>query len=232
MSSRKTVLITGANRGLGLGLAGSYLAKGHHVIAAARNPDGARELWELERDYGNRCKIVGLDVTSDQDLKRLAKDLAGAPLDLLINNAGVLPHSGAPFPKVTADDLMKAFTVNTIAPLRALQELLPNLLAASQPVVATISSKVGSIADNTSGGMYAYRISKTAVNMMNRSFALEYPKIIAVVLHPGWVQTDMGGANAPTTVADSIAGLTQVIDKLTPKDSGRFFDFRGTELPW
>ncbi len=229
MSQKKLVLITGASRGIGLGLVEKYLAKGYEVIAAARNPDGSRELWEAERDYGKRCRIVELDVTRDADLARLATELDGQAIDVLINNAGVMPDGGS-FAAVSADAMLKGFTVNVLGPLRVLQHLEKNLRRGA--VVATISSKMGSIGDNTSGGSYAYRVSKSAVNMLNRSFAADHPELIAVVLHPGWVKTDMGGSSAPTTVDESTNGIVAVLDGLTTEHSGRFFDFKGKELAW
>jgi NAD(P)-dependent dehydrogenase (short-subunit alcohol dehydrogenase family) len=228
----RTVLITGANRGIGYGLATQFLKAGWDVVAAARNPDGARELWELERDYPQRCRIVTLDVTNDADVRKLADLLAGKPLDVLVNNAGVMPESGVPFARVSADAMLKAFSVNVLGPMRVTQELLPSLTSAERPVVATITSKMGSVADNTSGGSYAYRVSKAAVNMLSKSLTCDQPKLTCLVLHPGWVQTDMGGRGAPTSIDESTQGLFQVITKAQPKDSGRFLDFRGQEIPW
>lgn len=231
MSKGKTALITGANRGIGLGLTEQLLSKGWEVIATARNPDGSRELWETERDYGKRCQIEELDVTSDADLKRLAAKLKGRPIDLLINNAGVMPERDG-FEKVSADAMLKGFTVNVLGPLKVTQALLPNLKAGTHPVVGTVTSKMGSIADNSSGGYYAYRVSKAAVNMVNKSFAVDFPEIISVVLHPGWVKTAMGGDQAPTSVEESTQGMLQVLLGAKPEDSGKFFDFRGKEIPW
>lgn len=227
----KNVFITGANRGIGLGLVHHYLAKGSTVFAAARNPDASREFWELERDYGTRFRPVALDVTSDTEASEAAKRLGDEPLDLLINNAGILPKEEA-FADVSLENMRRAFEVNVLGPMRVTQKLLANLTKSRRPVVVTISSKMGSITDNGSGGSYAYRTSKTAVNMVNKSFTCDHPKIIAVVLHPGWVQTDMGGKGARTTIEESVTGLGRVIDELKPSDSGHFFDFQGKEIPW
>lgn len=232
MTTAKTLFITGANRGIGLGLTRAFLAKGHTVHAAARNPDGARDLWELESDFGPRCRIHQLDVAREGDLQKVASELKNTPIDILINNAGIYAEAQVSFDKVTADSLHKAFAVNSIAPLLVTQKLLPSLKASPEPVVATITSKMGSIADNTSGGAYAYRMSKAAVNMFNKSFAADHPGVTAVVLHPGWVKTDMGGKQAPTEITESAEGLMKVILKLTTKDSGKFFDFSGQSLPW
>ncbi len=232
MSRRSTVLITGANRGIGLALTQQFLAKGWDVVATARHPDGARELWEAERDYGERCRIVEMDVTCDADLDRVAKQLAGKPLDLLINNAGVLTDRAESLEQVTVDSMLKSFTVNTLGPLRVMQKFLANLQAGDSPKVGTITSKMGSVGDNTSGGYYAYRASKVAVNMVNKSFACDYPGIIAVVIHPGWVQTAMGGAGAPVTAEEAAAGICNVLLGLSSESSGRFYDYKGKEIPW
>lgn len=226
------ILITGANRGIGLGLVKAWLAKGHHVHAAARHPDHARELWELETDYKDRCHLHALDVTHDDQIAHLASRLSGTPIHMLINNAGILPSWSSSFQDLTKADLLRAFEVNTVAPIRVTQAFLPHLKAAGHPIVATLSSLMGSVADNTSGGAYAYRISKTAVNMWNKSFAIDHPWLTAVVLHPGWVKTDMGGVNAPTEVEEAVTGLVRVLSSIPAEDSGHFIDFRGRQIPW
>lgn len=228
----KKIFITGANRGLGLGLAQVFLQRGHHIVAAARNIDGARDLWELERDYGTRCQLLELDVTSDRDADLAAKTLGDTTIDVLVNNAGILLESNKDFESLSFDAIAKTFAVNSIAPLRITRALLPNLARASMPVVATLSSKMGSIADNSSGGAYAYRASKAAVNALYKSFALDFKNITAVVLHPGWVQTDMGGAGATLSVEQSTESLADVILGLKKQDSGRFFDYLGQAIPW
>jgi NAD(P)-dependent dehydrogenase (short-subunit alcohol dehydrogenase family) len=230
-TAKKTVFITGANRGIGLGLARAFLAGGHSVIAAARHPDGSRELWELEADFKSRCRIVQLDVTSDEDLARLPA-AAPQPIDLLVNNAGILLDREGEFAKADAEALLKSFAVNAVAPLRVAQRLLPALLAAPKPVAAFMSSRMGSLADNRTGGYYAYRMSKAALNMLTRSLAADFKQLTAVALHPGWVQTEMGGSGATTSIDESTAGLVKVLLGLTTKDSGRFLDFRGAEVPW
>jgi len=229
---RKTILITGANRGIGLGLANKFLAHGHSVIATARNPDGARDLWALEHAYPGSFRILGLDVTSATGLQHLRTALAGQAIDVLINNAGYLSNPGSGFVELTPDELHKSFAINATGSLLVTQCLLTNLQAAAEPIMVAISSKMGSIADNSSGGYYAYRMSKTALNMFVRSFANDYPDITSVTLHPGWVKTDMGGAAAPTTVEESASGLFDVITKLKPVDSGRFIDFLGANVDW
>jgi len=227
-----TVLITGANRGIGLGLTRLFLASGYQVLAAARNPDGARDLWELESEYKGRCQLVPLDVAAPTSVKQLARELRGRGIDILINNAGVYPDANLSFDRLTVDDFTKAFTVNTLGPIQVTQALLPNLRASHSRIVAVVSSRMGSIADNTSGGAYAYRISKAAVDMFVKTLSNDEPDLIAVALHPGWVKTEMGGSAAPVEVDDSAAGLHHVLTSLKPRDTGRFIDFKGKDIPW
>ena len=144
----------------------------------------------------------------------------------------MLIHGSSPFAELATKDLVKMFDVNAVGAVRVTQSLLPALLKSERPIVANISSKMGSISDNTGGGHYGYRMSKAAMNMFNKSLAVDFPKLIAVCFHPGWVQTEMGGKAAPTSVGESVSGLGELIDKLEPKHSGRFFDFNGEELPW
>lgn len=226
------VLITGANRGIGLGLAGYYLANGARVFACARNPDGARELWEHERDFGKRCQIVRLDVANDKEIATLPTAVGDLALDLLINNAGILPERDASLAEVSSANMLKTFQVNVIGPMAVTQALLPQLKRSKSPIVVNITSKMGSLGDNRSGGNYSYRISKTALNMLNLNMALELKDTICVAIHPGWVETQMGGPNAPVSVDTSVSGIARVIKGLTLKDSGRFVDFQGQEIPW
>ena len=189
-------------------------------------------MWDLEHSYPGRCRILELDVTEERDIQRLKADLKNQAIDLLINNAGFLAPPAAGFVDLTPDAVTKSFTINTLGPIRVTQSLLPNLQASASPIVAVISSMMGSIADNSSGGYYAYRMSKAAVNMFVKSFAVDYPDITTVTLHPGWVKTDMGGPAAPTTVEESTTGLYELIAKLKNIDSGRFIDFTGQDVPW
>jgi NAD(P)-dependent dehydrogenase (short-subunit alcohol dehydrogenase family) len=228
---KKRVLITGANRGIGLGLTSRFLVEGYEVIATMRNPDGAREIWELESEFPGRLTSLELDVTDEGTIKKAAAAVEGK-IDIIINNAGVFPNKNSSFSDLKSEDLIKAFEVNTIGPVLVTQAFLPHLEKSDDPKVIHISSKVGSIDDNSGGGMYAYRCSKTALNMINKSLALEFPDIVCTVLHPGWVQTQMGGSNAPTEVLDSTEGLFKVINNLGPKDTAKFVDYKGKEIPW
>jgi NAD(P)-dependent dehydrogenase (short-subunit alcohol dehydrogenase family) len=222
-----TVLVTGANRGIGLELARQLRARGHQVIGTARNVQDATELKETG------AVVVQLDVADSNSVRAMAKELEGQKIDLLINNAGISGHNAGSFAETDFDQLGTIFDVNSLGPMRVTQALLPNLLAGNGKTVVQISSVMGSIANN-SGGYYGYRASKTALNMLNKSLALELADmgITCMVLHPGWVQTRMGGAEAAITPQVSVSGMMQVIADLSPEDSGRFLDYQGNELPW
>ncbi len=221
------VLITGANRGLGLELARQYGEAGWHVIGTARKPDAAAEL----RDTGAR--ILQLDVTDADSVASMATELDGQPIDLLINNAGVLDRNSA-FPEVDIDTVEWILDVNVLGPMRVTQALLPNLSAGDRKTIVGISSGLGSLAQNQSGGLYGYRESKVALNMFTLSLANELRDdgFIVIAMNPGWVQTDMGGENAALTPEQSISGIRSVIDSLTPEDTGTFRVHNGGTNPW
>ncbi len=222
-----TVLVTGANRGIGLELVRQLRAQGHQVIGTARNPAEASELKETG------AVLVSLDVADSNSVRAMAEELEGQKIDLLINNAGIMGHSAKSFAETDFDQVVTTFDVNSLGPMRVTQALLPNLLAGKGKTVVQISSTMGSITNN-GGGYYGYRASKSALNMLNKSLALELADmgITSIVLHPGWVQTRLGGAGAAITTQESVAGMLAVIDELGPEDTGRFLDYQGKELPW
>lgn len=228
----QTVCITGAARGLGLGYTEHYLQAGWQVLAVARKAGEKEGLKKLSQKYGSQLELFDADVTRTESLLPLQKRWATQPLDLLINNAGVLLDRQMEFEKLPLDTLRESFEVNVIAPVALTQMALPALQKSQKPVVVMMSTLMASITDNASGGYYAYRSSKTALNMVTRSLANDCPWLITVALHPGWVQTDMGGAQAPTSVEESISGLTHVIAGLRAEDSGQFRNFKGQTLPW
>src|SRR4029453_13780228 len=199
-----TVLVTGANRGLGLEFARQYAADGWRVIACCRSPKDAPELRKLN----GKVELHALAATPPDSIRPLSKTLAGTPVDVLINNAGI--HGDRrPFGETDAGLWRKIFDVNTIAPMQVFAALLENVAASAQRKVANISSKVGSIGDGPSGGSYAYRSSKTALNMamVNAAYELKGRGITILLIHPGWVQTDMGGPSAPVGIAQRIPGM-------------------------
>jgi NAD(P)-dependent dehydrogenase (short-subunit alcohol dehydrogenase family) len=223
----RTVLITGANRGIGLELSRQYAAAGWRVIGTARKPESARELIELGAD------VLQLDVTDPASVERMVQALGGRPVDLLVNNAGILPMMRS----VEEADMaayQRVMDVNTLGPVRVTRSILPNLRSGQLRMIVNITSNLGSIAGNTSGGFYGYRESKAALNMFTKSLAADLgPEgFTCIVLHPGWVRTDMGGPNAPTTVQESALGMRRVIDGLSRADNGTFWSFEGERVPW
>jgi NAD(P)-dependent dehydrogenase (short-subunit alcohol dehydrogenase family) len=228
----ETWVVTGASRGIGLELVKELLTQGHQVIGACRNPDGARDLWEIKSDYKNRFRYVKLDVSSADSVAEFGAGLKNDTIDVLVNNAGILKGAGESLDGLDIESVLKSIQVNTIGPIRVTQILMPCLKRAKSPKVVNVTSLMGSIADNGSGGYYGYRMSKAALNMFGSCLSKEFPNITTLQMHPGWVKTDMGGAQAPTEREDSVRGMIDVIKGATIKDSGRFLDFRGKELPW
>jgi NAD(P)-dependent dehydrogenase (short-subunit alcohol dehydrogenase family) len=223
----KTVLITGANRGLGLEFARQYAKAGWSVIGTARKPEKAADLKALG------VRVMQLDVADEASVEQLATGLEKHPIDLLINNAG-MANRGAEFETVDFDLLERVLSVNTVGPMRVTQALLPNLRLGSTKKIVNISSDLGSIEKNTGGNFIGYRESKAALNMFTRSMAAELGDegFTCVVMSPGWVHTDMGGPEAPLSPAESITGMRAVIDGLKPEDSGSFQKYDGTTVPW
>ena len=228
-----TVLITGANRGLGLEFARQYLADGWQVYATCRDPASASELRQLAEDSGERLRILAMDVTDARSVKAAA-ELAGEPIDLLLNNAGVGGARNQTIGSIDYEAWAKVLDVNTMGPLRVSEAFVDHVARSERKLIVTLTSGMGSIADNTSGGSIAYRSSKAAVNMVMRSLAIDLgPRgITCVVVNPGWVRTDMGGPHASLTPAESVMRLRRLIDTLGPAHSGKFFNHDGREYAW
>jgi NAD(P)-dependent dehydrogenase (short-subunit alcohol dehydrogenase family) len=229
--SRRTGLITGANRGLGLEFARQYRAAGWQVIATARQPEAAEDLKAL----GEGVRIVPLDVTKPESVAALKASLGHQPIDLLINNAGQgVGLKGGSLAELKIEEFESVVEVNTLGPVRVTQALLPNLRAGKGKMIVGISSGLGSIAENREGGFYGYRESKAALDMFMRSLAAELKPdgFICVSLIPGWVKTDMGGPNAPLTPEESVTGMRKVLDGLKPENTGQFWSYKGSQVPW
>lgn len=222
-----TVLITGANRGIGLEYARQFAAKGYKVIGTARDPADAKELAAVAG------RVEPLDVTDAASVAALAARLNGVAIDILVNNAGMFDRKDVSVDRVDFVMMEQTFAVNTLGPLRVTQALLPNLRAGKRRTIVNMSSQLGSI-EQSNGDWYAYRASKAALNQITRTLSAELASdgFTVVVLHPGWVRTDMGGAGATYTPQESVRGLITVIDKLGPADNGRFYDFKGNPIPW
>ena len=231
----KTLLITGANRGIGLEFVRQYAAEGWQVFACCRKPAAADLLNRLVNQFPDRIQAHALDVTDHQQIEQLAQTLTGQPIDLLINNAGVYPPDrGDAFGKTDYAAWQHAFEVNTMAPLKMTEAFIKQVARSELKTIVTITSKMGSVADNRGGGSYIYRSSKAGVNIVVKSLSIDLnpQKIIAVVLHPGWVKTDMGGPGALITTEQSVTGMRRVIGNLTLQDSGKFYAFDGQIVPW
>jgi NAD(P)-dependent dehydrogenase (short-subunit alcohol dehydrogenase family) len=226
-----TVLITGTNRGIGLEFAKQYAEAGWDVLACCRNPQSANNLNTLASQYTN-IKILTLDVSDFKQVDYLARELKDTQIDVLINNAGVYPSGGLSDKEV--ETWLNGFKVNSIAPLKVAMAFRPLIEKSQLKKLVTLSSKMGSIDDNTSGGSYMYRSTKTAINMIMKSLSIDLaPSGISVVtLHPGWVETDMGGPNALINTETSVRGLRQVIDDLSLSNTGKFIAYDGKEIPW
>ena len=227
-NNQETVVITGANRGIGLALATQFKKEGYHVIATARKPAKAKALTKLD------IAIEQLDITDKQSVKAFANRLNGKPVDILINNAGIGGHATRNFADLDIDKLKTVLDVNSLGALRVTQALLPNIEQSKRKVVASISSRMGSIEQNSSGSVMGYRASKTALNSFNKSLSAEFSSkgFIFVVLHPGWVRTDMTSDQATYSTEESAKGLFKVIKGLNTKDNGKFYDLHGKPISW
>jgi NAD(P)-dependent dehydrogenase (short-subunit alcohol dehydrogenase family) len=226
-----TILITGTNRGIGLELTKQYAEAGWQVFACCREPKLATALNALAADHSN-ITIYPLDIANFKQIDALAKQLNNVVIDILINNAGVYPEGN--LSDADVDNWLNGFKVNSIAPLKIATAFTPHLAKSQLKKLATLSSKMGSIDDNTSGGSYMYRSTKSAVNSVMKSLSIDLKKhgIAVVTLHPGWVETDMGGPNALISTQTSVAGLRQVIDALTLESTGKFIAYDGKEVAW
>jgi NAD(P)-dependent dehydrogenase (short-subunit alcohol dehydrogenase family) len=229
-----STLITGANRGLGLEFARQYLADGWQVYATCRDRASASELSGLADASGGKLRILELDVTDLASVTAAAEELDGAAIDLLLNNAGVGGARGQSVGNIDYDAWAMVLDVNTMGPMRVSEAFVDHVARSERKLIVTLTSGMGSIGDNTSGGAFAYRSSKAAVNMVMRSLAIDLaPRgITCIVVNPGWVLTDMGGAHATTTPAESIARLRRLIENLVPAHSGKFFNHDGREYEW
>ena len=228
-----SILITGTNRGIGLEFVKHYLKNNEKVIATYRNRNSAKDLLELENTTSD-LSLLKLDVSKPNSIDEFTSKIANQPIDTFINNAGVFGPRNIEFGNFNAKEWLDVFNINTIAPLLITQKILKNLRLGKNKKLAFISSKVGSIEDNTGGGMYIYRASKTALNQVIKSLSIDLKEenFIAVALHPGWVQTDMGGPNALIDTKTSVKGMAEVIDNLAPKNSGKFYNYDGSPIPW
>ena len=229
-----SVLITSANRGLGLEFAVQYLAAQWQVYGACREPQAADKLQQLARKDPQRLRILAMDVTDAASVAAATERVGERGIDLLINSAGISGPSGQRTGRVDYGSWMQVLDVNTLGPMRVTEAFIEHLSRSERKLIVTITSGMGSIADNTSGGSIAYRSSKAAVNMAMRSAAIDLRSrgITCVLVNPGWVRTDMGGPNATLPVDASVSAMRALIERLGASQSGRFFNYDGREYPW
>jgi NAD(P)-dependent dehydrogenase (short-subunit alcohol dehydrogenase family) len=225
-----TILITSANRGIGLALAQHAAKRGYTVIGTARTPDSADAL----RATGAR--VEQLEMISDESCKALAIRLGDEAIDVVINNAGIFLHDCDDLEDFNAESFMRTLETNTLGPLLLTRALIPQLERSERKLLVQHSSDLGSIADASTGrqGALGYRISKAGLNMATATIAHELkPRgITCVAVHPGWVRTDLGGPHADLSSDESASSILDTIEGLTHADSGRYMDFAGNELPW
>lgn len=237
-----TVLITGAGRGLGREFVRQYAADGWRVLAVVRYPARAPQLHELAAASGGRVTVHAADVGDHASVDALAAQLRGTAIDVLINNAGTMGRetfatlgmNAQRFGYTNYEDWLETFRINVQGPMKMAEAFVQHVAASDQKKIVTLTSVLGSIASNATGGLYAYRTTKSAANSLMRAMALDLARdgIICAPLHPGWARTDMGGEKAPLDPQDSVAGLRRVIAMLDRQSAGRFLQYDGTELPW
>ncbi len=233
----ENVFITGASRGIGLGLTKGFLTQGDRVIAACRNPEKNSELQTLLQKYPGSLFLVALEVNSDGPVKKAALEVSAKidHLDILINNAGISPGpAAAKLEEVDLKNCRDAYETNVLGPLRVTREFLPLLRKSKNPRVVNITSGLASLSGKSEGGFYAYGVSKAALNMLTRTMAFQFKGegITCVCLDPGWVKTDMGGPNAPLTPEEATSAIVKTAKGLTIERTSQFIYQDGRELRW
>ncbi len=228
-----TVLTTGANRGIGLELLKQYAQEGWHTIGTCRSlasADDARALAEGE----DSVSLYELEVSDSAAVTALAEKLQGVAIDVLILNAGMMGVRSNKLGELDAEEFSRVLDVNAVAQAMCLQAFAPHVAASEKRVIVGMGSYLGSMGCNSDGGNYSYRASKAALHaiMVSASHDLRERGVTSIVMHPGWVQTDMGGPNATVDAPTAVRGIRKVIDGLTLSDSGRLLTYDGGELPW
>ncbi len=228
------VLITGANRGIGLEMVRYAMQQGWRVFACCRDPHNADNLFNIARLSNGRISVHIADMLELATVQALSYELRHEPIDILINNAGIYGSDKNTFGAVDVDSWLQTFQVNSIAPLKMVEAFSEQLMMGQRKLVACMSSKMGSMSDNGYGNSYIYRSSKAALNAVVKSLSIDLKEkgVISVALHPGWVKTEMGGPNAEISTAECVTQIFTNLSTLTINDSGRFIDIDGTDIPW
>ena len=228
------VLVTGANRGLGLEFCRQYAETGWLVLACCRKPEQAAALRELAEQHGN-LQILPLQVTDFAAIDSLSQQLAKASIDVLINNAGIYgDHAQRAFGHLDYENWNRTLRINLQAPVKMAEAFLPQVQRSAKKLLVAISSQMGCISDNSSGGSLLYRSSKAGLNAVMKSLSIDLAvqKVGVLIFHPGWVRTDMGGAQGLIDAATSVAGMRQQIEQFDIRHSGRFIKYDGTTMSW
>jgi len=228
------ILITGANRGIGLEMVKYSAEQGWRVFACCRNPHNADDLFNIAKPSNGQISVHIADMQELSTLQALSYELRNDAIDMLVNNAGIYGSDKNKFGSVDVDSWLQAFQVNSIAPLKMVEAFSEQLRMGKRKVVACMSSKMGSMADNGYGNSYIYRSSKAALNAVVKSLSIDLKEqgIISVALHPGWVKTDMGGPGAEISTRECVEQLFAHLLQLNIEDSGRFIDIDGSDIPW
>ena len=229
-----TILITGANRGLGLEFARQYAEQGWRVLACCRNPQSADELNLIQTEHAETVHVYPLDVSNLNAIEKLAQQLNDVSIDVLLNNAGTYGSPNHSFGQVDYQDWSRTFLINTIAPMKMAETFIKHVTASQMKKMIFLTSKMGSQEDNTSGGSYIYRSSKSALNAVVKSLSIDFKPlgVSVLILHPGWVKTDMGGPHALISAEQSVKSIRELIQGLTLDGSGLFLDYQGNIIPW
>ncbi len=228
-STPRTILLAGASRGLGLGLVSEFLGRGWHVVATMRNPGRAAELQRLQQAHQDRLTLETLDIADPASIKALATKLTAAKLDALFVVAGISTQRDTKLQDLPAAQIAEEFITNATAPVALAETMLGQV--APGGTIAFMTSILGSLASNAGGGLDIYRASKAALNMLAMNFSLRHKDRPVRLIHPGWVRTDMGGANAPVDVATSVRGMADEIERDT-RPGLAYLDYQGQKLPW
>ena len=234
-----SMLVTGASRGLGLEMVRQFVGDGWRIYACCRTPGTATDLAALAARSGGAITLHTLDVSKPEQIAALADEFRSTPIDMLVNNAGLLGCSidamgPAAFGSIDYDAWMQVHEINTMAPLRVTEAFVDHVAASEMKLLLFMSTHMGCITELADGGLYPYRSSKAALNLLVKGLSIDLaPRgVRTIAVHPGWVVTDMGGPDAPVNKVDSIAGIRQVVANYGGGQTGRFFQYDGRELPW
>ena len=234
-----SMLVTGASRGLGLEMTRQFVADGWRIYACCRTPDTASELAALAAGSDGLISLHTLDVSEPEQIAALAEEFRGTPIDMLVNNAGLLgctidDQGPATFGTIDYETWAEVHEINTMAPLRVTEAFVDHVAASEMKLLFFMSTHMGSITDLADGGLYQYRASKAALNLVVKALSIDLaPRgVRTIAVHPGWTSTDMGGPQAPVYPPDSVAGIRRVVAGYGDGQTGRFYQYDGKELNW